>query len=1083
MREDHNTKNDIIQDITLLYELALSIGKSLDLKTNILNFIRILQSRKNLNYVSIWIKDRYLQFNTSLPNSTLIASVPGYMDNLKSIPNDHLIYQILKQTAIVQINSNHENFEQVNVEKNIDKGSFTLFKLGNIGFLKLYRSQIGENDTDRKLEQIIKKLTTSIEASLFHSKSVYESRIRHQAEVKLKEKDYLYRTLVEGMDEGLIIVDNNLKVSYANSQFLSKTGYSLDDIIGKDPIEYFFSKDDQASVREQRKVLLSGQKNNFETKLLKKDGSFLWTYVSATPLLDSNNNFLGSVNMLLDITERKIIEETLKESEERTRLILESALDAVIIIDIHGVVTHWNEQAAKIFGWDHREAIGEQLSNLIIPEQYRKAHERGIKHYLKTGHGPVLDKRIEITGQHKSGSQFPVELTIQSLKHKNQTFFSAFVRDITEPKKAKIDLETTYKRLETLIINLQAGILLEDENRKIIITNQEFCDIFSIPAPPEALVGMDCTESANQSAHLLMNPEQFISSINKLVSEKKAKINERIEFTNGQIFERDYIPIFSNDQYFGHLWQYKNITDKIRYQDELKIAKHTAEEANASKSRFLANTSHEIRTPLNAIHGFCKLLDDTMKSKEQEKYIAGIKTSSSNLLNVVNDVLDFSKIESGEMTIDYTACHLPDIINQLFQTFEFRAEEKEIQLSFDIDTNIYPYIFADTAKLNQVFLNLLSNAIKFTQKGMVRFECLLLKQSVDQETIRFAVSDTGIGIDVENQKNIFENFKQEDDSTTRQFGGTGLGLAISKQLVELMGSKINLESEKGKGSRFYFDLEFGKASPEQIKDETAHLEIDESFLKGKRILLVEDNEFNQIIAISMLEKWELNIDTAINGKVAIEKLKQGKYDLVLMDKQMPIMDGLQASKIIRNELKSDIPIIALTANVLKGVIETCKAAGMNDYISKPFEPKLLMHKIAVNIKNSNGTPCITKNNSTDKATANTEKVLDLSRLIKMMDGQKELVNNMLIKFNELTPQYFEDLNQAYHEKNWISLSKLAHKIKSSVKLVSTNSLFSDFQQLEECALEENRLNDIPHIINRLNVNMPKLFDEIKQEID
>ena len=1082
MRDDKDTKSDIIQDITLLYELSLAIGKSLDLRTNILNFIRILQSRKNLNYVSFWIKDRYLNFDRSLPNSTLIASIPSYLDGEKTISNKHQVYELLKKSSYIKLDSDDINFKAINTEKNIEEGCYTLFKLGNIGFLKLYRSKNINTDNDRKLEQIIKKLTTSIEGSLFHAKSVHESKNRQQAELQLREKDYLYSTLVEGMDEGLIIVNKDLKISYANPQFLKKTGYSLDELVGKDPVKHLFLKNEQAGILKQREILLTGEKNTFETKLLKKNGDILWTHVSGTPLLDANQKYLGSINILLDITERKVMEENLKESEERTRMIIESALDAVIIIDTEGIVTHWNEQAKGIFGWSENEAIGESLSSLIIPENYRAAHEKGIKHYLKTGHGPVLNQRIEITGQHKSGSIFPVELTIQSLKHNNKVFFSAFVRDITEPKKAKVDLETTYKRLETLIINLQSGILLEDENRNIIITNQEFCDVFDIPASPESLIGMDCSDSAKQSAHLLAHPNQFIESIADVLKNRETRINERVEFADGRIFERDYIPIFSNDRYFGHLWQYKNITDKIKYQDELKVAKQFAEEANISKSRFLANTSHEIRTPLNAIYGFSKLLDETKKSNEQEKYISGIKTSSHNLLNVINDVLDFSKIESGETKLDYTACHLPEMVNQLYQTFEFRAEEKGIQLSFNIDSDIHPYIFTDIAKLNQILLNLLSNAIKFTHKGWVKFECILENSTNDKETVRFIVSDTGIGIDKKSLADIFENFKQEDDSTTRKYGGTGLGLAISKQLVELMDSEIHVESTKGIGSRFFFNLEFKKAKQEDIKQKSTHVIVDEELLKGKRILLVEDNEFNQIIAISMLEKWQIDIDTAENGKIAIEKLKHQNFDLILMDKQMPIMDGIQASKIIRQEMKLNVPIIALTANVLKGVITACKEAGMNDYISKPFEPELLFHKM-VTILNLNGyrNSELTENHLKSEIQI-PDKVLDLSKLEKMMNNEDEMVKRMLIKFNDLTPSYLDDLDKAFNTQNWEELSKIAHKIKPSINLVGIESLTTDFQNLEAFALDEKDLKSIPEIIGRINNYMPQMFQEIEEKL-
>jgi len=1082
MKQANDEKHDVIQDITLLYELSLAIGKSLDLHTNILNIIRILQSRKNLNYISVWIKNRYLNFDLSLPDTTLVAGLPEFLNKTVSIPNDHKIYQLLKNSRYIKVDDSEADFQLINTEENCKTGCFTIFKLGNIGFLKLYRSQNISSENDRKLEQIIKKLTISIEGSLFHAKSVHESKIRQKAELQLREKDYLYKTLVEGLDEGIVIVDNKLTITYANPQFLKKTGYTLEDLLGKDPIENFFQKDDQADIFKQRKKLLKGEKNTFEVRLLKKDGSFIWTHIIGTPLFDENKDYLGSVNILLDITQRKQMEDILIESEERTKLIIDSALDAVIIIDSEGLVTHWNQQAEEIFGWTKEETIGSELGNLIIPQKYKSAHRQEIKNYLKTGHGPVQNQRIEITGQRKNGESFPVELTIQSLKYKNKIFFSAFVRDITIPKKAKENLETTYRRLETLIKSLQSGILLEDENRKIVITNQEFCNTFNIPAKPESLIGMNGTNSANQSASLLKNSKGFINSISNLLAEKKAKINERVEFADGKIFERDYIPIFSNEKYFGHLWQYKDITNKIRYQDELKIAKHTAEEASVSKSRFLANTSHEIRTPLNAIYGFSKLLDDTCKSTEQDKYITGIKNSARNLLSVINDVLDFSKIESGEIKLDLNPCDLQNIVNRLFQTLEIRAEEKNIQFNFEIDPNIHTYILADSSKLNQIFLNLLANAIKFTLQGWVKFECRLSKDSNKKTTIQFIVSDTGIGIDAKNQKSIFENFKQEDETTTRKFGGTGLGLPISKQLIELMGGELYVDSNKNLGSRFFFSLEFEKAKESDLGLKESQFQIDDKLIAEKNVLLVEDNEFNQIIAISMLEKWNINVETADNGKEAVEKVRNKDYDLILMDKQMPIMDGIQATKIIRNQLQSEVPIIALTANVIKGVISTCLHAGMNDYISKPFEPELLFHKIASVLKLDKPIAESLGKEKLNKQIDVNQCLFNLSKLRKMMNNEEELVERMLSKFSKLTPDFIQELNNNFNSQNWEQLSKTAHKIKPSINLLGINSLYSDFQQLEDYALTDNNLHLIPKIMRKINELMPIIFQQIEKKL-
>jgi signal transduction histidine kinase/CheY-like chemotaxis protein len=430
---------------------------------------------------------------------------------------------------------------------------------------------------------------------------------------------------------------------------------------------------------------------------------------------------------------------------------------------------------------------------------------------------------------------------------------------------------------------------------------------------------------------IITNPILELAAISSKISKNKdysTKIN----------IERD-------DEIGTLVNSFNNMLGEIDKQNiELTSAKIKAEQSSIAKQQFLANMSHEIRTPLNGIDGMAKLLEKTSLTKEQQEYNLAIRTSSDNLLVIINDILDFSKIEAGKLTIEKIGFNLKEIINRIINTMSYKTEEKGINLESEIDINISEILIGDPTRINQIIINLLNNAIKFTSKGCVKLKCKLVGKSPITNTIKFEVIDTGIGVDPKNISKIFENFSQEDESTTRKFGGTGLGLTISKQLIELFNGELKVKSKKGKGTTFYFTVEFPLGSSKDWLKEEITVTNWES-LKHKKVLLVEDNKINQFLATTILKNWKMKVEVAENGLIAIEKLKDQNFDVVLMDMQMPIMGGIEATGIIREELKSSIPIIALTARAIKGVDEECFEAGMNDYISKPFNQSELFNKI------------------------------------------------------------------------------------------------------------------------------------------
>jgi signal transduction histidine kinase/DNA-binding response OmpR family regulator len=489
------------------------------------------------------------------------------------------------------------------------------------------------------------------------------------------------------------------------------------------------------------------------------------------------------------------------------------------------------------------------------------------------------------------------------------------------------------------------------------------------------------------------------------------------------------------------------------------------------KEQFLANMSHEIRTPMNSILGFTNLLRRTELNQVQREYVQNIHSAGENLLSLVNDILDLSKIEAGMMHLEETRFSLRSMVSSVGAMFVEKIKEKGLNLKTNIDNNIPDILCGDAVRLTQILVNLISNSVKFTEHGDITVHAELLESTEEKVRVRIIVADTGIGIPKEKQATVFERFQQADAETTRRFGGTGLGLSIVKQLVEMQNGSIHVKSEPDKGSEFIVELEYKLPDIAQLYSEAMAVQDEQVSLQKIRVLIAEDNPMNQTLIAHLMKSWAIDYVIVNNGMEAIEALKKGEYSIILMDIQMPELDGYTATTIIRKEIHLDIPIIAMTAHAMVGEKEKCLQLGMNDYVSKPIKETVLYNIIARHAHHLPENP------------QSKWQHIDLNYLHQLSGNDSTFEKELLEQFLIQTPKELEELEENIQLGNFIAVRKIAHSLKSTVGYVGlAEELHPYLDKIEKDAIAENEIDMITNL-EPVKHKSIQAIEEVKVALD
>ena len=868
-----------------------------------------------------------------------------------------------------------------------------------------------------------------------------------KTQTELNKSNELFFEVLDSSSIGMILIElKNSKLLYVNKKFLEIFGYTKEEIIGKTPEEL------KLITQEFQETYLTELKtktviNDFEVILKNKSGEPCCFLASVQRINVENRSC--TLTSFIDITKRKKIEtelisakvELLFQKEEKSKRAVELGIANIeLAFQDDEKEKRANELiiANKELAFQNDEK-GKRADELIIAnkelvfqndEKEKRAVELRIANYARSLIEASHDPLVTISPEGKITDMNEATVKIIGIERKKligTNFFEYF----TEPQKAR----KVYKEVFEKDFVKDYPLTIKDHKLTDVLFN-----------------GAIYKDDLGNTLGAVV--------VARDITEQKRIENEFIE---AKVFAE--------------------LATTIAEEAQLKAEAATLISTNAvkAKQQFLSNMSHEIRTPMNAIIGFTKVVLKTDLSAKQREYLTAIKMSGDALIVLINDILDLAKVDAGKMVFEKIPFKIASSISAMLHLFEPKIQEKNLFLLKEYDTNIPEVLIGDPVRLHQIILNLVSNAVKFTNKGNIIVSAKLIAENDKDATIEFAVKDTGIGINEDKIEKIFENFQQASSGTSRLYGGTGLGLAIVKQLVETQGGYINVISKINEGSTFKFVLHFQKTKL-QPEEEITLIELDKEN-KNIKVLVVEDMALNQLLMKTLLDDFGFERDIAGNGKIAIEKLNAHSFDIILMDLQMPEMNGFEATEYIRNTLHSKIPIIALTADVTTVDLAKCKAVGMNDYIAKPVDERLLYSKIVSLVKKLDQVKSDNRNEpGIDEIKRSS--CIDLNYLTHRTKSDPTLMMEMISLYLEQTPPLVQSMKLSLLNKDWNLLYSAVHKMIPSFAIMGINKDYENIaKKIKEYASTQLQTELIQELVLQLESIFVQACIELKEEFN
>lgn len=923
---------------------------------------------------------------------------------------------------------------------------------------------------------------------------------RKQAEQTLRESEERYRSVVAVLKEGVMLISVDGEVTACNNGAETILGTPVDQLLGQNIFVGDWGtvhEDDSPFRNEEYPAYITAKTGEPCTNVVMgmphPTKRMIWIILNSQPVFHEHETTPYAVVVSFsDITERKRAEDELRASEERYKYLVDHANDIIYRANSEGQFTFVNPTAVRVLGFQLDELIGKHYLDLVA-STHRDAAKR---FYLKQLITRTVNTYYEFPCSIRDGRTLWFGQNVHLIiEHGKVVGFQAVVRDITERKQVEEALRESEALFHTAFDSAPIGMALVSIEGHWLQVNRALCEIVGYSEEELLRINFQSiTHNDDLEADLDLVYQTLIGEIPGYQMEKRYihKQGYSVWALLSVSIVRD---VQSKPLYF--ISQIQDISAQKQILTELAEARDAALESTRLKSQFLANMSHEIRTPMNGIIGMADLLMTTNLGLEQRQFASTIQASALDLLTILNDILDFSKIEAGKVSFENIPFSLRGALANITELLWQRANNKGIQLASSIDPETPDNLMGDPVRLRQVLNNLLSNAIKFTAFGEVVVRVRIQQQQAGSITLRFEVSDTGIGISSDVLPQLFTPFSQADNSTTRKYGGTGLGLAICQQLVELMGGTIGVQSQSGIGSTFWFVLTFPLASEATIgKNDVAvaeakHIEIDKGALNSAastvRILVAEDNPINQRVTLGQLTRLGFDADLANNGVEALDALSRIPYDLVFMDCQMPEMDGYEATREIRRrEGSRHTIIIALTAGAMHGVREECLAAGMDDYIAKPVQ----MEKLQEILNQWIGQAAFTRqtyvpdiNDLGGDAPPLNNEVIESLRALGGKDNEG-ILGELIDLFRADVPVALAELRDALQSDETLAAAgRISHRMKGSSAILGAVPLAELLQTMEEVCRRGERataLLVLPKIEEQIALVLQALKHEQRQ---